>query len=693
MLQARNALLRSMHRTPQIAGFQPVNKQSAAGPRLATPCLDSAQVQDYETRTSVMPEAGSELELEGRLTRFSGEPVSSDQALQATIQKIGGDSARYVELGSALIRLATREQESGNYSEAEAFFGKALVIGERALGPDHPALLPALTGLGASQMSRGARGEADSTLTRALTICESRIGDDEPELVILLNDLVRLCLKQSLHAFAEPALLRLLAIKRTKGEVRPEVATVLASLAFVHQSLGRHQSAEQIWTRVVEIREQTLAPNHLSVATALEHLADSCTARGKISQALELLQRAQAIREVTLGRDHSSLRVSRERVADLQLQASEDNLENDDSFVASSIPERGRIGSGEIRRERITTTHSWTVPDIVASEAKPPLSSAEPRVMMPVREEPLTRLESALATIPQPQAEAVPYRDIILSMQSELEPGEETVTLRQRAALLYASLTDVIRKRDRSVEIGVAATTLVLVAFAGSRAWGNIEGSEAAGLTVDREAPAVVASPLPVISRPAVVVDESLNAAAVRNSAASAEAPRSRVAERTAAPKTKASTPSAASVAPLPKAVSVNLDSVVRTMGATGRDIGEAILSQPQPTLALAAGTRPSFRSEERTPPQRARLIGAMPVPRYPARRAQVGGEVRIRFMVDAQGRPMMETFSVTTSPDPLLTTAVRNVVPRMRFEPARTEGPDSKPTNEWVETVFRFER
>src|SRR5688500_12780216 len=310
-----------------------------------------------------MPEITPEFELDGRLTRFTGESISTDLAFQTTIQKIGGNSARYVELASALLQLATRELESGNHSEAEAFFGKALAIGERALGSDHPALLPALTGLGVARMSRGAAAEAEAALARALTMCEARIGEDEPELVILLNDLVRLCLKQSLHAFAEPPLLRLLAIKRAKGEDRPEVATVLASLGFVHQSLGRHQSAEQLWARVVEIREQTLAPNHLSLATALEHLADSCTARGKISQALELLQRAQAIREVTLGRDHSSLRVSRERVADLQLQASEDNLENDDSFVASSVPERGRISSGEIRRERITTTHRWTVPD------------------------------------------------------------------------------------------------------------------------------------------------------------------------------------------------------------------------------------------------------------------------------------------------------------------------------------------
>jgi hypothetical protein len=53
----------------------------------------------------------------------------------------------------------------------------------------------------------------------------------------------------------------------------------------------------------------------------------------------------------------------------------------------------------------------------------------------------------------------------------------------------------------------------------------------------------------------------------------------------------------------------------------------------------------------------------------------------------------MMPTFTVMSSPDPRLTASVKNVVPRMRFEPARTEGPDAKLTTEWVQTVFRFER
>ena len=66
-------------------------------------------------------------------------------------------------------------------------------------------------------------------------------------------------------------------------------------------------------------------------------------------------------------------------------------------------------------------------------------------------------------------------------------------------------------------------------------------------------------------------------------------------------------------------------------------------------------------------------------------------GEVRVRFNVDTNGAPVMSTFEVVTSPNPLLTAAVRKVVPGMRFEPARTGGPDAKPIADVVQIAFRF--
>ena len=92
---------------------------------------------------------------------------------------------------------------------------------------------------------------------------------------------------------------------------------------------------------MLDIRERTLAPNHVGLATALERLAESCSARGKIGEALGLLQRALTIRELTLGVGNPSLRVSRDRIADLQLQASEEGL--DGASLESPLPAPDRV--------------------------------------------------------------------------------------------------------------------------------------------------------------------------------------------------------------------------------------------------------------------------------------------------------------------------------------------------------------
>jgi outer membrane biosynthesis protein TonB len=88
---------------------------------------------------------------------------------------------------------------------------------------------------------------------------------------------------------------------------------------------------------------------------------------------------------------------------------------------------------------------------------------------------------------------------------------------------------------------------------------------------------------------------------------------------------------------------------------------------------------------------QRARLIGAMPQPVVPRELAGRNGDVTVRFNVDTEGRPVMSSLTVLKTSSPLLTEAVRNVIPEMRFEPARTGGLDSQPATDIFEVAFRF--
>src|SRR6202011_3175715 len=134
----------------------------------------------------------------------------------------------------------------------------------------------------------------------------------------------------------------------------------------------------------------------------------------------------------------------------------------------------------------------------------------------------------------------------------------------------------------------------------------------------------------------------------------------------------------------LSTALMSGLESAATRAGGTGARPEQSIAIEPS---AVAIGRRATFDfSEQASGPQRARLIGELPTPRLQNELADVEGEVRVRFNVDTQGHPVMSTLVVETSPSPLLTSAVRAVIPGIRFEPARSGGADSRAIGDVVQ-------
>src|SRR5690242_20480113 len=80
-----------------------------------------------------------------------------------------------------------------------------------------------------------------------LVIEGERAGLDDLEMAMRLGDMVRICFARQAYAEAVPPLTRLLAINRAQGDDRPEVATVLSSLATARYALGEHNEAAQLW--------------------------------------------------------------------------------------------------------------------------------------------------------------------------------------------------------------------------------------------------------------------------------------------------------------------------------------------------------------------------------------------------------------------------------------------------------------
>ena len=640
---------------------------------------------------------------------------ASERTARSTPSASDGTEGAGAEHASALLEMGAVKQEAGAYLEAEDLFRRALEIGERALGPDNPALVPAMTSLASALISTGRFEAAEPLVHRALAASEQGLAQNDPDLAIVLNELARLCLKQSAHALAEPLLLRMFALKRTKGEDHPEVATVLASLATVRQALGRHESAEQLWRKVLEIRERTLAPNHFALATALENLGEACAARGKIGEALQLLQRAQTIRELTLGTGHQSVRVSRDRIADLQLQA-EGFLDSALLEAPPPAPERYRLLSADAKsaspppqaRERTNSVPRKGTARVIESEpptrtierdftTRPEIAPLAAPIAAPIAAAPAVAEVAAPKVQPAEPAAPVNYRDVILSIGQELEDDEAFPTATSRAAAFFASAVAAVQERQKATVIVVSAVALLVLLAGVSRGWsdssvaGAAEGGSTPGGTSSTSLASVAATTAPaplgdLENAPATAAaDATPVATSSRARAAEQRTPAKKVAERS----DRRVESGTISIPKLPTALATNFDSVVRARGGAGR-AGET--GPAQPLLESASGQRLTFEREDAANvPQRAHLIGSLPAPRYPAQLGNVQGEVQVRFQVDTMGRPVPSSISVVRSSDELFTAATLKVIPGMRFQPARSGGSEPKALNDVVQIGFQF--
>lgn len=87
---------------------------------------------------------------------------------------------------------------------------------------------------------------------------------------------------------------------------------------------------------------------------------------------------------------------------------------------------------------------------------------------------------------------------------------------------------------------------------------------------------------------------------------------------------------------------------------------------------------------------ERTVVLRAAVEPAYPAalRHLGVEGAVRVRFVVDTLGRVELSSVDVRASDDAGFSAAVRAVLPRLRFAPARVGG---RPVRQLVEMPFVF--
>ena len=213
---------------------------------------------------------------------------------------------------------ATLLQTMGQYDEAEPLFRRALAIGEKTLGPNHPDVATWLSNLASLLYAQGNYLDAEPLYRRALAIGEKTLGPDHQNIATCLNNLASLLYAQGNYLDAEPLYRRALAIsEKTLGPNHPDVATRLNNLALLLKAQAKYDEAEPLYRRALAIDEKALGPNHPGVATNLNNLANLLSTQGKYVNAEPLYRRALDIDEKVLGEAHPATIIHRDNLSAL----------------------------------------------------------------------------------------------------------------------------------------------------------------------------------------------------------------------------------------------------------------------------------------------------------------------------------------------------------------------------------------
>lgn len=222
-------------------------------------------------------------------------------AVAAALPASAGDQ----KLVEVLRKTADYLHERAQYKRAEQVYQQAISIGEQLLGPEHPALAPALSGL-AFLFGRQNRYEQAEALGRqALSLSEQTLGSVHPQVAASLTTLAILYVNQDKHAQAEPLLVRSISIwEHTLGQNHPQVAVPLSRLAHLYWRQGNYKQAEPLLARALLIQQQASGPEALQMAQPLYDLALLYWKQGQYREAEPLFQRARSIWQQVYGREH-----------------------------------------------------------------------------------------------------------------------------------------------------------------------------------------------------------------------------------------------------------------------------------------------------------------------------------------------------------------------------------------------------
>ena len=112
-------------------------------------------------------------------------------------------------------------EQVGRYGDATPFYKRALELGDREFGPDHPTTATLLNNLAELDDAEGRYADAEPLYKRATAIDEKALGPDHPDVATGLENYAALFRKTDRNAEADTLEARAKAIRAKHARENP----------------------------------------------------------------------------------------------------------------------------------------------------------------------------------------------------------------------------------------------------------------------------------------------------------------------------------------------------------------------------------------------------------------------------------------------------------------------------------------
>jgi hypothetical protein len=663
-----------------------------------------------------------------RTALSQGSEPAAAESLRSAVLVARSDPTLQRELASALLHLGKLSQKLGRAGEAEQLLTEALSVSEGLFGMEHAALAPMLNELSRLYLQQSQFARAEEALGRLLWISQAK-GEEHADVAAALAGLALVKRKLGDDASAEPLYRDALRI-REKVLAPDSMVTVvtLEQLSETCEARGNSTEALALLQRALPTRVAALGASHATVHAAQRRVT-----------ALEL--------QIAVAADAAAVVAAKAAKPAMPtpawIKAVPDSPAPAPPIAAAPPTDPNElvfIYKPESRARRPVPPPPRPIGPPPRPIGPPPRpASPPPRAKTPpLRELPksprVSTGETAASLMPSPTTtpmELIPLGEMIMSPGSahtsarvigrtsgavhrdvvhadvahrDVASGDAAFgDHRSTIAPVHADSPEPARKKRTVLYASAAGVAAVAIAVAGLMLRPGTGGGRDPISTEVSAAQRTAAAVTPVMTAAATTTGSTAIGAAAMAGAARADSLRSAgatptpkapvvLAER-GAPESAAS-PSEPSVpllpfhprtVKLPTIATMNVDSIVRSSTKQGR---ESYTDQ----IGTGGGVSRSANVDDGLA-SAPTIIGRAPLPRFPdgLHLIRPRGEVVVQVKVGEDGLVDVASMSVMKPDHALFTDAVRNVLPRFRFVPARSAAPASKAVAAWVTLRFVF--